>query len=84
MHSLHKRSRIVCTVGEKDGKPEFVVTVEEPGHQNVVFKDATTKGALLPVLNGIGEGHEWMWDTEYVVFEILSQDHIMIPMITYC
>ena len=55
MHSLHKRSKLVCTVGEKDGAPEFIVTVEEPGQQNLVFRDPTTKGALLPVLNAIGE-----------------------------
>ena len=55
MHSLHKRSKLVCTVGEKDGAPEFIVTVDEPGQQNLVFRDPTTKGALLPVLNAIGK-----------------------------
>lgn len=55
MHSLHKRSKLICTVAEKDGVPEFVVTVEEPGQQNLVFRDTTTKGALIPVLNAIAK-----------------------------
>ena len=59
MHSLHKRSKLICTVAEKDGVPEFVVTVEEPGQQNLVFRDTTTKGALIPVLNAIGK-NKWL------------------------
>ena len=55
MHSLHKRSQLVCTVAEKEGKPEFVVTVQEPGQTNLVFRGPSSKAALLPALNAIGE-----------------------------
>lgn len=53
LHLLHKRSKYICTVAERDGLPEFVVRVEEQGQPELEFRDSTTKGAFRQILGHV-------------------------------
>ena len=50
MRTLYKRSRNLCSIREKEGAPEFVVTVTEEGHDDVVVRDGTCAGVWRSII----------------------------------
>ena len=50
MRNVNKRCKYFCSIADVDNRPEFVVEVEEPGHENIIFKDLTCLGAWTPIL----------------------------------
>jgi len=50
MRTLYKRSRYICSIREKEGMPEFVVTVTEQGHEDTVIQNASCAGVWREIL----------------------------------
>jgi hypothetical protein len=43
MRHVNKRCSYYCSIAEVDGKPEFVIEVEEAGHETLEFRQAYIK-----------------------------------------
>lgn len=50
---LGKRCQYICSIAEKEGKPEFVVEIREEGYENVTYRESTTKLVWQKVLEPI-------------------------------
>ena len=51
--NVNKRTSYYCSIQEKDGKPEFVIEVVEPGHDNLIFTDTSCKAVWMKVLTEV-------------------------------
>lgn len=51
----HRRCRYLCSIGDQDGRPVFIIRVVEQGHDDLVLSDSSPKGVwdkiLEPVAN---------------------------------
>ncbi|XP_013784687.2 histone-lysine N-methyltransferase 2C-like isoform X2 [Limulus polyphemus] len=52
---LGKRCRYVCSILDFNGKPDFQIQVQEPGHDELTLKDSSPKGVWQQVLGPIQE-----------------------------
>lgn len=48
MRTATKRCQYVCSIHDANGKPEFRIAAQEPGHEDIAFVDSTTKGKFGP------------------------------------
>ena len=53
MHNVNKRCNYFCSVEDKDNMPEFVVEVEEVGHEAVTFRGSTCIDVWMKVLTEV-------------------------------
>jgi histone-lysine N-methyltransferase MLL3 len=53
IHRLGKRCQYICSIHDRDGKPEFQIQVKDIGRKDVVLKDSTPKGVWQKVLEPI-------------------------------
>ena len=58
MKTLYKRCRYICTIQEKDGRPEFVVTVVEEGQKDLVLQHSTCTGVWKYILEPLEMLHK--------------------------
>ena len=58
MKTLYKRSRYICSIKEKEGKPEFMVTVVEQGQENIVVQNPTCCGVWKSILEPLEKLHK--------------------------
>ncbi|XP_030629549.1 histone-lysine N-methyltransferase 2C [Chanos chanos] len=50
-----RRCRYICSVEERQGKPEFTIRVKEQGYEDLVLTDTTAKGVWDKVLGPVAE-----------------------------
>lgn len=43
---MNKRCRYVCKIEDRDGRPEFILTVIERGKEQVVHRDFSCRGTI--------------------------------------
>ena len=55
---LNKRCKYYCTINDNQGKPEFMVEVEEAGYENTVFKGRTPKEVWSTIIQSIEKMRE--------------------------
>ena len=55
MKRINKRCQYVCSIHEVDGRPEFRISPQEEGLQDVVFKSSSAQGAWHQVLDSIAK-----------------------------
>ncbi|XP_060784206.1 histone-lysine N-methyltransferase 2C isoform X2 [Neoarius graeffei] len=55
MRHGHRRCRYVCTVEERQGRPEFCIRVLEKGYEDLLLTDTTAKGVWDKVLGSVAE-----------------------------
>ncbi|KAI1891323.1 hypothetical protein AGOR_G00142620 [Albula goreensis] len=51
----NRRCRYLCSIDEKDNRPEFTIRVVEPGHEDLVLTDTTPKGVWDKVLEPVAQ-----------------------------
>ena len=44
---MHQRSRYICKIEDKDGRPQFSIRVIEDNFEDLVLVDDTPKGKVL-------------------------------------
>ncbi|XP_069047073.1 histone-lysine N-methyltransferase 2C isoform X5 [Lepisosteus oculatus] len=55
MRYSNRRCRYLCSIDEKDSKPEFTIRVVEQGYEDLVLTDSTPKGVWDKVLEPVAE-----------------------------
>ena len=58
MRTLYQRSRYVCSILDKEGRPEFQVKVLEEGQEDVTLSSNTCKGVWKSVLEPVEKMHK--------------------------
>uniref|UniRef100_I3NHS1 [histone H3]-lysine(4) N-methyltransferase n=1 Tax=Ictidomys tridecemlineatus TaxID=43179 RepID=I3NHS1_ICTTR len=49
----NRRCRYLCSIEEKDGRPEFVIRIVEQGHEDLVLSDTSPKGVWDKILEPV-------------------------------
>ena len=58
MRTLYRRCSYICSIHDKEGRPEFKVKVVEQGHEEVCLSSNTCKGVWKTILEPIEKMHK--------------------------
>lgn len=55
MRIFNKRCQYVCSIHEIAGRPEFRILVQEPGQDDIEFRDITPKAVWTHILESLAD-----------------------------